>query len=348
MAARARRRFVAIAVLSAAVLGLGACAVGGPATGPGPNAERWQGPSVPAADGSRLPVTVWAAAEPRAVILALHGYGGYGPLSFDRAARDWAAAGITTVAYDQRGFGRGPTRGQWPGADDLVADAVAVSRSLDVAGCPLAVVGQSMGGGVALAAAGTDLRADTLILSAPAIWGGDALNPLHRIAAWLAAAVVPDRRFTGEGVVRIQASDNIEAIRRLGRDPLYLGTPSAREILGLVRITDRAAEAATDVTLPRTLLLGEKDQIVPNRVVERVFDQGDGPREIIVYPEGWHLLFDDLQADAVRRDVANRVLSLSHGPCDTAPAATDDTMADPAPAGTIMAAPRAGPSRSTG
>ena len=131
------------------------------------------------------------------------------------------------------------------------------------------------------------------------------MSPLHRFAAWLAAIVVPDRRFTGRGLVRIQASDNVEALRELGRDPLYLSPPSAREIQGLVQVTDLAARAASKVSAPALLLLGEKDQIVPNRSVEDIFRRLDGQKRVAVYPEGWHLLFRDLQAVRVWDDVAD-------------------------------------------
>ncbi len=34
-----------------------------------------------------------------------------------------------------------------------------------------------------------------------------------------------------------------------------------------------------------------------------------GPRNVIEYPQGWHLLFRDLQAERVWRDVADWVLA---------------------------------------
>jgi alpha-beta hydrolase superfamily lysophospholipase len=281
-----------------------------------PGSAQVTDPHLSAIDGTPLALSRWSDGEPRAIILAVHGYGDYGASTFDAAARFWAGQGIATYAYDQRGFGRNLSFGQWPGAGALVADLRDVARQVrDRHPCaPLIVVGHSMGGGVALAAAGQgpgaeQLDADGLVLAAPAIWGGAELNPLHRIAAWAAAAVVPDRRFTGEGVVSIQASDNIEALRALGRDPHYLRPPSAREMFGLVRITDMAGAAAQTVGLPSLLLLGEKDQIVPNARVRRVFDRLTGPRQVIAYPEGWHLLFRDLQAERVWRDVAEWTLA---------------------------------------
>ena len=307
-----------LAPLAAALL-LAGCAVGGPLPSPYtplPEAH------LEAADGTPLAIDEWAPASPRAVILGVHGFGDYGPSTFAPAAVFWAALGIETYAYDQRGFGRNPSFGRWPGAGALVDDLLAAARQVRARHpcLPLVVVGHSMGGGVALAAAARGLRADAIVLAAPAIWGGAEMNPLHRLAAWSAAAFVPERRFSGKGVVRIQASDNVELLRVLARDPHYLRPPSARELMGLVRVTDLAASAAPRVDLPALMLLGGKDEILPDRAVRRVFGRLTGPRRVIDYPEGWHLLFRDLQAERVWRDVADWTLA-APGPACAVPAA---------------------------
>lgn len=266
-----------------------------------------------ASDGSSVAASEWLPqGEPRAVIVALHGFGDYGASTFRKAAEYWASRGIATIAPDQRGFGRNVSRGHWPGADALLGDARAyVHQIRSRYPCNrIVLLGHSMGGGVALGAARKDLDADGLILAAPAIWGGEELNPIHRLAAWAAATVVPEQRFSGKGVVRIQASDNIEALRALGRDPYYVSPPSARELFGLVRVADRAHTAAPFVGMPSLLLLGKRDQIVPNDRVEKVFAQLKGRRTTKTYPEGWHLLFRDLQAARVWKDVAEWTLSV--------------------------------------
>lgn len=315
-----------------AMMMLSACAAGGPLAVPNPDGRSGsaQGDSrgvgttieMTASDASPIAASVWGPVAPRAVILALHGYGDHGHSTFSAAAAHWGERGVRTYAPDQRGFGRNTSRAQWPGAGALIADAAALTDQIRASHpcLPIAVLGHSMGGGVVLAAAGHELNADGIVLAAPAIWGGDALNPLHRALAWVAAFVVPEKRFTGEGVVRIQASDNIEALRALGRDPLYLSPPSAREILGLVRVTDRAAESAAKVRHPALMLLGAKDQIVPNDTVRGVFGRLAGQRDVIEYDEGWHLLFRDLQAETVWNDVAEWVTELP-GPA-TCPAPT--------------------------
>ncbi|MEM9146186.1 MAG: alpha/beta fold hydrolase [Pseudomonadota bacterium] len=296
---------------------LAGCSVGGALDPPAPVAPL---DTTPIADaiiagegGEPLAISRWGPATPAAVILAVHGFGDYGPSTFAQAAAHWAEEGIATYAYDQRGFGRNPSRGFWPGAEELRRDLATIARQVRARHpCrALVVVGHSMGGGVALAAAphlAEAGSADGIILAAPAIWGGDALNPLHRAAAWATAAVVPERRISGRGLVRIQPSDNIEMLRDLGRDPLYLAPPSAREILGLVRIVDRAAAAAPRADLPALLLLGTKDEIVPNSRVAEVFARLPGPRGVRRYADGWHMLFRDNQARRVWRDVADWTL----------------------------------------
>ena len=305
-----------LSLLAAALLA--ACAAGGPLTAPrgaAPGVAVEQ--TVAAADGSRIAAAEWGPENPAGVILALHGFGDHGQSTFSGAARFWAGRGIATIAIDQRGFGRNASRGRWPGEDALVADAVAVSRQLRARfPCkPLTVVGHSMGGGVALAAAGSGLAADSIVLAAPAIWGGEHLNPLHRLLAWTAATVAPDTRYTGTGIVKIRSTDNIDALRAMRADPLYLGQPSSRELMGLVRVTDAAEAAAARVDLPALLLLGDKDQIVPNQRVREVFDTLAGPKSVIEYPDGWHLLFRDLQAANVWRDVADWAVSQQGPSC---------------------------------
>ena len=292
-----------------ALLFLAACAVGG-----GLRTPEGEPPEhhVAGADGTSLALSHWSAEAPaRAVILGVHGFGDYGPSTFGPAAGYWSERGIATYAFDQRGFGRNVSFGRWPGADTLVSDLRAVTRQIrERHPClPLIVAGHSMGGGVALAAAGRGLDADGLLLAAPAIWGGMQMNPAHRLLAWMAAALLPDHRFSGKGVVRIQATDNIPLLRALSRDPNYLKPPSARELYGLVRVADGAEAAADRVGLPALLLLGEKDEIVPNRRARQVFDRLDGPKQAITYPDGWHLLFRDLQAERVWADVADWALS---------------------------------------
>ena len=55
---------------------------------------------------------------------------------------------------------------------------------------------------------------------------------------------------------------------------------------------------------------------LPNDVVRGVFDGLGGPTQVIEYPEGWHLLFRDLQAETVWKDVAEWTLAQSGPECE--------------------------------
>ena len=109
---------------------------------------------ITARDGTQLPLRRWDAdGKPRAVIVALHGMSDYSN-AFDMPGKVWAKLGITTLAYDQRGFGRSDNPGIWAGADAMRADlndAVAAARAR-YPGVPVFALGESMGGAVVLTA----------------------------------------------------------------------------------------------------------------------------------------------------------------------------------------------------
>ena len=156
-------------------------------------------------DATSLPLRVWAPAAmnptaPRAVIVALHGFNDYSN-AFAGAAKIWAEADIVTYAYDQRGFGRSFHRGLWPGAERLTADA-ALAITLVAArhpGVPLFLLGESMGGAVALALMTGPSPPDIAgtILVAPAVRGRQALGPVASATLWLATHTTPWWEVTG-------------------------------------------------------------------------------------------------------------------------------------------------------
>ncbi|MEM1314756.1 MAG: alpha/beta fold hydrolase [Pseudomonadota bacterium] len=269
-----------------------------------------------------LPLTVWAPeGPPRAVMLALHGFGDYGPPTFGSpedgggagAGPFWAESGILVYAYDQRGFGRNPSNRDWPGSDALVADLEAVAAALRARHpeLPLVVAGVSMGGAVALAAAGEGRLAgvDGLVLLAPALWGGESLGALYRASAWTAAQVSPETRFSARSSpVRIYPTDDWEMLRRVSKDPLRFANPSAREFLGLIRLMDRAVQAAPEARLPALTVMGANDDVIPEESVRAGHALLPGPKRFAYVETGWHMLLRDKQARRVHEIVRDWVL----------------------------------------
>ena len=249
--------------------------------------------------------------EIRGVILAVHGYGDHGTSTFEGAAQDWTPRGIRTYAYDQRGFGRNPSNSDWPGSDALIDDLAKITDLIQQKhpDTPLTLVGHSMGGGVIAAALGEGrVKPDRAVLLAPALWGGENLSPFLRAVAHTANLFAPNKRWTGDGIVSIQASDNIEMLRGLGRDPLYVRNPSSREFVGLIRIMDRAVSSAPNVTTPILVAYGENDEVVPEEPIQAAFEKFSGPKEYRKIETGWHMLLRDLEGKVVRDLVADFVL----------------------------------------
>ena len=108
-----------------------------------------------ASDGAVLPLQTWPSTlPPKAVILALHGFNDYSGF-FDAPGKFLSKRGITSYAYDQRGFGGAPATGTWAGTSTYVRDATQAAQAIKQKHpkLPLFLEGTSMGGAVAIVAA---------------------------------------------------------------------------------------------------------------------------------------------------------------------------------------------------
>lgn len=269
-------------------------------------APRLEADRVIAADGAALPLSVWRPhAAPRAIVLALHGFNDYRQ-AFAELGPFLAARGIATYAYDQRGFGATAQRGIWPGAELLMDDARTVASLLRQRhpGRPLYLLGESMGGAVAMSVlAETPTAADGTVLVAAAVWGRATMNPLQRAALELLAHSLPGLQLSGRGL-GITASDNQAMLRALGRDPLVLKEARADALWGMANLMDRALAAASGLTVPALVLYGERDEIIPRRPTCRMLAVLTSSTRVAIYPSGYHMLTRDLGARVVLEDLA--------------------------------------------
>lgn len=299
----------ALLAATLAAIVLSTCAPSLMATGDPVFSPRLEDANVVASDGARLPLRVWAAPEPYAIIIGLHGFNDYSN-AFDMPGRWFQQHGITLYAFDQRGFGRAPGRGLWAGsarmADDLSAAVALVRR--EHPGLPVYLLGESMGGAVAIRALTLPgaPALDGVILAAPAVWGWRTMNSFYETALWVSAHTLPSITVTGNGL-GIRASDNTGMLRALGRDPLVIKETQIGTIYGLVNLMDEAAAAAPRIRVPVLLLYGAHDEIVPPVPVAETFRAmraSHVPVTAACYPDGWHMLLRDLQRERVWEDIA--------------------------------------------
>lgn len=266
-------------------------------------------------DGYRLPVSVWRPRDrTRAVVLALHGFNDYRK-AFDGAGRYFAERGIVTYAYDQRGFGETTHRGLWAGGERMAADLRAMVSLLRRRHpeLPLYLLGESMGGAVAItAAADRDLPIDGIVLSAPAVWSAATMPWYQRVALRVAVRLVPGWRPTGETLGRL-ASDNLAMLRALRRDPLVIKRTRMDTVAGLVALMDAALAAAPRLRGRTLVLYGANDQLIPPlptcRLLQQLSRTPGGDWRFAFYPDGYHMLLRDLQGERVLADVAHWLLT---------------------------------------
>jgi acylglycerol lipase len=259
-------------------------------------------------DGLHLPLRRWEAQQPRAVIVALHGMSDYSN-AFAMPAPWWVEQGITTYAYDQRGFGAAPNTGLWPGGKVLrqdFADCIAAVQARHP-GLPVFALGESMGGAVVLSelAGGHPPRLDGVILVAPAVWSRADMPIPYRAVLWLTAHTMPALTVSGKGL-KIWPSDNLEMLRKYARDPLVQKKTRSDAVKGLVDLMDEGRRAPEHLaeTPPVLFLYGEKDQVIPRQPTEAVVKELGSRAEVHRYAKGYHMLLRDLEGPAVWQDAA--------------------------------------------
>ncbi|HRJ65328.1 MAG TPA: alpha/beta hydrolase, partial [Brevundimonas sp.] len=142
---------------------------------------------------------------------------------------------------------------------------------------------------------------------APAVWGWSAQGPVNSAGLWIAARAMGDRAVDApEWAVRaLPASDNRMELFRNYRDPNSLISTRFDALYGLVDLMETASVRLGDIRAPTLLLYGANDNVIRPDPMRRALERaGDRPGfRTGFYPDGWHILNRDLQAEVMYRDV---------------------------------------------
>jgi alpha-beta hydrolase superfamily lysophospholipase len=257
-----------------------------------------------ASDGAQVPYRLWQARHPRALLLLLHGACDYSG-AFDEIAPRLARRGFTSLAYDQRGFGATQSRGTWPGLDrmvDDVADATAFLRGRSGAALPVFLIGESMGGAVAVHAAAKfpNLDAAGLVLVAPGALASAVKRMFYHFLARVTRAITGDSEVVFERISGWELSP-ASAIRLLG-DPLVMRGIKAEQFAGLVNLGYTAVSQAKNVTTPVLTLVAGKDDLLGQSSIRRLHDNLAGDKTWNLVKDGPHLLLHWKRGDVVLRE----------------------------------------------
>ncbi|MFT8243593.1 alpha/beta fold hydrolase [Roseomonas sp. BN140053] len=262
-------------------------------------------------DGAFLPFRSWLPPQPpRAVVLALHGFNDSRNF-MEEPAPLFTAAGMAVYAFDQRGFGGAPNRGVWAGSETMAADVSRAARLVSARhpGVPLILMGESMGGAVAMVAAASEdpPPVQGIVLLAPAVWGRATMPGFMRWTMEIAAHTIPRVAFSSS-VPGVSPTDNPEALRRWARDPLTIRDTRVDTTWGLLGLMDEAEAAASRLgpgTPPTLLVYGARDQLVPPSATRRMLEElpPGAPLRLAYYERSHHFLLRDLNGAAVTRDI---------------------------------------------
>lgn len=258
-----------------------------------------------ASDGLKIPFRLYAPPQtdkqegrkpPKAVILALHGFGD-SRNAWEGLTPTLTEQGILLAAPDIRSFGEaGQANMAWPGTDRLQDDTLEELAFLHqhYPQIPLYLMGESMGGAIALLANRTLARHHTVPVSGTILLS-PAVMTLHQpwralLAGWNFLA--PDHILTSQsapGPRRI-ASTNQAAMRRMFFDPLTRHGSRVGALHGLVVLMADADRAALEAQPPLLVIFGDRDDFVPSSAYETlfktlpkgtVFDEINGGRHLL-------------------------------------------------------------------
>lgn len=260
-------------------------------------------------DNISLPIYRWLpeGQSVKATVIALHGFNDYGNF-FAAAGTYLSQQGIACYSYDQRSFGGAPERGVWPGSEALSHD---LEELITLVGqrhtqTPLYLLGESMGGAVVMVTVtNPEFIANVagVILSAPAVWARSLMPWYQQALLWTMARVAPSMSLTGRGL-GVQASDNIEMLRALGRDPAVIKKTRVDAIHGVANLMDLALARSVGLDVNTLLLYGERDEVIPREPILNVLKQLPKDRLTVAYYEkGYHMLLRDLQAKTPWQDI---------------------------------------------
>lgn len=264
-----------------------------------------------AEDGYRLPITrLWPDTLPDGIVIALHGFNDYSK-AFDGMCQYFVLKNMACITYDQRGFGGTESVGLWPEKGRFQKDLYLMVRQIrqQHPQQPIFLVGESMGGAVIMTTM-ADARfsladeIDGTLLFAPAVWARSTQPWYQQVSLWLAVHTFPSWKPTAKGL-GIQATDNIDALRAMGRDDKVIKATRIDTLYGLTNLMDAALLASKDISVRTLVLYGDKDEVIPKKATCEMLEAMslvDEHVAFINYSDGYHMLSRDLQAERVFHD----------------------------------------------
>ena len=257
-----------------------------------------------ASDGDNIAVQDWPVEQEqklRGVVLLVHGLGEHAG-RYDHVAQQLNGWGFAVRGFDLYGHGEsGGVRGGLPSDNRLLDDLADIydsTKKYMPTGCPLILLGHSMGGLVAGLFAARNLRpVDALVMSSPSLDPG--LSGFQRFLLAVLPRFAPDLRVSNALDVS-KLSHDPDVVSAYKSDKLVHDRVSAR----LAKfIADGGAEtlaAAPAWKTPTLLMFAGQDKLVAP-AGSRAFAAA-APKEVVTaqcFEPLYHEIFNELDAEPV-------------------------------------------------
>jgi alpha-beta hydrolase superfamily lysophospholipase len=258
-------------------------------------------------EGTRYSIALhrWSADDPTHVVLLAHGYAEHAGRYVHVAAR-LVEDGAAVYAADHLGHGYSDGPRALTDVAAMADDLGLVQRraATEHPDLPVALIGHSLGGLIAVTYVQSGGRVDALVLSGPFIGG----NP--QIAALLELDPIPEVPIDPAALSR-----DPQVGAAYADDPLVYHGPFERGTLADVfAAVDSVAAGASLGTLPTLWIHGELDPLAPGPLVRAALERLRPQRlEECVYPGAMHEVFNEINREEVLDDVAAFIDSVVTG-----------------------------------
>lgn len=258
---------------------------------------------IPATPLIAVPLRSWLPKtdRPRLILLCIHGLG-LSSKSFDNFGRRMAASGIPTYAIDVRGFGGWMNTPEKAHVDfeACLTDIEKALKTLHSAypGLPVFLVGESMGGAIAIqAAARYPDQANGLVSSVP--------SSTERAGSFLKSGMVvvfksvesPTGQTEMAPVIVDKATASPELRRKIKAEPLNRSKLSKDELAKFQNFMDETHDSAPLVErTPALLLVAYKDKLVtPDGSIDLLSEMTTPMKLMIMDGNSGHLMLEEGQ-----------------------------------------------------
>lgn len=262
------------------------------------------------ADGLQLFYRCWEVADPKAILVLVHGVGEHSG-RYVHVAEHFADRGYCCYAHDYRGHGqsqgkRGVIKSYQEYIDDLRAIlAVATQKQ---PGLPIFTVGHSQGGTIVLAHA-LDYPDELtgVVASAPALGINLDHYPLHmKLLAKISpliASFAPGLT-VNNGIDPKYLCHDEPVCKAYACDPLVHDQAVLRWYVEFIRTQNRIMSNATDFRAPCLIMHAGDDHLVDVHYTETFYDRLTiQDKQLILYEGFYHELFNEVDKERVFADI---------------------------------------------